>query len=413
MDKRKVLSEIYEMLDGGKKESPIYNLILDYWRNEDPTKFEERKRALHEFFGHGERKDRVCKAYFKSIGKLGETTASIKRRDRTSLNKLRLLHYAFDFPLELIHKDLKDLVLYPMEGLYGINRRTKFIKLSTTPDQLEVGEYGLKYYKHLVPLVKMADKFLKAYTFLGRSSKIPKSDFKDITTLYGKAHETIYAELELKIEKDFEYIRVFALPPSSRDVEFTSDTKVRKSSQALLAMDLSTLKHVCNCLKTSNDNVQFYINYVPYRLYHYGLLASKNDKFVLISEYYKYKLHGEYVPHFMFMEHGTLQHASELILAYEDEIHKVMSRSERGFLLTPSLLVQAVSSASNYLARKNDLMIKNDVYGLRDIFKTKMKSLKEKAKCILKAFEGNEKIGTHFIDLKKSIKVLDNFTSIR
>ncbi|MCB0448184.1 MAG: hypothetical protein KDD03_11880 [Gelidibacter sp.] len=202
----------------------------------------------------------------------------------------------------------------------------KVLRLKNLDDDEQDREAKEKLYKSsLINFIRKAERNLLVYDYLER--QFFENDQRNFAQSYRLMHKEIYDEIKNQIKapdiaKDFEYIRLMALPIRGKFSKIKNPTKddLKKSIIKLCSTEL--FEHICemtSLFEKSKKKVRFLMLADPTRAYEYGIV---DDGEHLISEYYRYNRSKQSKPDLLIVEDnaGAIKDVSSL---YTDEITKL------------------------------------------------------------------------------------------
>ena len=296
---------------------------------------------------------------------LTETTRSLreffngKNNDapkQHQIEKARQLLLGFNIPYEVLLPDLEEKYIFT-EHSPKFSYLEDFIPLNyagkTKRDELD---FINRYVKGLEKYLREGRINFTIYEYLGKGRQFSKGS---ALTYYEEAHKHIFRILEEQLtnHSTMTYVRFLALPFSASNLDQAKVNKKKYAYTALQECSVEAFKHFCRCFKNFDTQIKFYIVWRPTRLYHYAII----DDTYIISEYYRYRRDGDFVPDLLFIVNVTDEKDNQLVdllKIYKDEIDGKLTKENfsRGFRIYQKDFIEAVKNAhektNNTLGKK-------------------------------------------------------------
>jgi len=304
----------------------IHDILIAYIKNQFESSFEvaKFKNAIRSYFFLSE--TRSLREFFD--GKKG------KASDNHKLEKIRQLHFGFNIPYKIFHKDLRHDHIFTDYSPQLATLRA-FVPLNyagkTSRDE---EEFINRYISGVRKFILQGRRSITVYEYLGKGRQF---NYGAALSYYEEAHKDVFdlIEKQIKDNPDLKYTRFLALPFSDIQQSEFQEHKESFTIQAVTECSLEVYKHLCRCFKNLENQVDLYIVWRPTRLYHYGII----DDIWVVSEYYRYRRHGDFVPDLLFVQEAIDEKDNplcDLLRTYHDEINNklIMDNDERSFPLS-------------------------------------------------------------------------------
>lgn len=331
----------YEVENSKKDRHLLEKKMAEYF---DYAKFYEVKRRFENF---------------------SESQGSSKDSKRNQKIFMRLMHIAFGVDFGDL---LKESDIYTRYNPVNTSL-SNLLDLEPTfsGDEEDIGnpnsKPGQSYIELLEPYIKGAKRYW-VYQYLGQGQRDLDLHSSSVNYIYDEIHRRFFATVENQIEKEVlkEYRRFIAIPYSDlsdlSEVLLGEVTDENIAAKALIRLSIPHYEHIWKCfsyVELRSEYPSFYIINKPTRLYHFGIIDSDT----VVSEYYRYKLRGDFVPSLLFIDHAKPDNSgapfSRLMETYKTELKKmadVDSVTRRGFRLYKTLFVDASNRALALLESK-------------------------------------------------------------
>lgn len=274
-----------------------------------------------------------------------------------------ILHTIFDIPLhvfDLTHSEqLNALLSKKIPGRLSVYPLKNF----DSDTEWDRNVKGQEYQNALIEFLEPLKTNLFIYDYLQRQYH-PKELY---LKAYVDAHNELYKKIKTRLQQKepFKYARVLVLPNNSENAIDENADAYEIKREILKNCPVPLFEHICCCLKnfsamsdTKEEQMGFYCQKRPTRLYHYALI---NDGEFLMTEHYRYNREKRIKPDILFIEEGKGE-LSKMRQLYLAELKKLTSNKR--IKLTKSDIISIVSSLSDdeahfFIADKQKLVTDN------------------------------------------------------
>jgi len=327
-----VIGEVYDHLLKYIKEQSKSDVSQEI-NQQEVTSF---KKSLRRYFSIPKRS---LKEFFNGRGEMS---------NYSKLEKIRLLHFGFNVPYNIYEADIKEEHIFTKYSP-KLSSLKEFVPLNYAgKTKRDEQEFIKRYIGGVEKYIKSATLNLTIYEYLGKGRMFGVGS---ALTYYEEVHKEVFRQIEKQLTDNpkMEYTRFLALPFSATVLKEATANKEKYTIDAFQACSIEVFKHICRSYKLDNQNrVNFYIVWRPTRLYHYGII----DDTYIVSEYYRYRRRGDFVPDLLFVQDVSNEEYNplgDLWRTYKDEIDNKLAKDndERSFKLSIDDFHNAVNKAEN------------------------------------------------------------------